>query len=284
MRLKTLLIAASLGLSALGASLSASAGKIRTVNVYCPVAAVGQQVQCTMDGSPDLWASFDTSVTLYEYNGKVGARQLHSNSLGQFIFTEVPTESLTPDHCRAGTTYSAGDKRCIVPWTVMFSPTKVGTFTYGILLYEPPSVRNCYNVCPVAAIRLHGTAVAAPTWSIDPSPACEGGSGTWMPTDWLPASGCGMVKQSRSVSCAIAANSGKRANNVKCVDGSGTVLPDSDCNAATRPEDFSDCTPTDPSVCGQMPATERTVRLTDTCAPGCTPDPANNIYCLKMPL
>lgn len=281
MRLKTLLIAASLGLSALGASLSASAGIIRTVDVYCPVAAVGQQVQCTMDGLPDLWASFDTSVTLYEYNGNIGAVQPRGDSREQFIFTEVST--LTPDHCRAET-YRAGDKRCIVPWTVMFSPNKVGTFTHGILLYEPPSVRNCANVCSTVAIRLHGTAVAAPTWSIDPSPACEGGSGTWMPTDWLPASGCGMVKQSRSVSCAIAANSGKRANNVKCVDGSGTVLPDSDCNAATRPEDFSDCTPTDPSVCGQMPATERTVRLTDTCAPGCTPDPANNIYCLKMPL
>lgn len=283
MRLKTLLIAASLGLSALGASLSASAGKIRTVNVYCPVAAVGQQVQCTMDGSPDLWASFDTSVTLYRYNRKIGAIEMPPGSEREFLITEVPTESLTPDHCKA-TTYEAGDKRCIVPWTVKFRPTKVGTFTINLLLNEPPSVRNCDNVCRTTAIRLHGTAVAAPTWSIDPSPACEGGSGTWMPTDWLPASGCGMVKQSRSVSCAIAANSGKRANNVKCVDRSGAVLPDSVCNAATRPEDFSDCTPTDPSVCGQMPATEQTVWLTDTCAPGCTPDPANNIYCLKMPL
>lgn len=284
MRLKTLLIAASLGLSALGASLSASAGIIRTVDVYCPDAVVGQQVQCTMDGSPDLWASFDTSVTLYEYNGSIGAIQATGGSGGEFIFT--PVSPLTPDHCSAGITYEAGDKRCIVPWTVMFRPTKVGTFTINLRLNEPPSVRNCDKVCRTTAIRLHGTAtaVAAPTWSIDPSPACEGGSGTWMPTDWLPASGCGMVKQSRSVSCAIAANSGKRANNVKCVDGSGTVLPDSDCNAATRPEDFSDCTPTDPSVCGQMPATEQTVWLTDTCAPGCTPDPANNIYCLKMPL
>lgn len=112
--------------------------------------------------------------------------------------------------------------------------------------------------------------------------SCVGGEGSWVSGPWAPDKGCGAVEQARTVSCAFTANSGQQTREVFCRRSDGEIVDDDLCDENDKPSTTVSCTPSNPAVCGAAPATTRTVNLQNGCA--CEPDPANGVYCLRLPL
>lgn len=122
-------------------------------------------------------------------------------------------------------------------------------------------------------------------WVAQPTGACTGGTGTWMPGFWAPTQGCGATAQTRSVTCAFQANSGTQPVIVQCQRSDGTPANEANCDAGTRPSDtMASCTPVSEAVCGEAPETSRVEHLSNGCSSGCTPDSANHKFCVKMPI
>lgn len=161
---------------------------------------------------------------------------------------------------------------------VTFKPKQTGERFIEIrpdLLKGGPVINSVF-------IRAYG--VEGYSWKSGDFGTCAGGSGNWIPGEWLPATGCGLTEQSRTMSCAVDINSGVRTRIIQCVDAGGTVVPDNWCDISMRPSDSEPCTPIDETACGTSPATTRTVTLESDCLSGCVPEPANHKYCLLMPL
>lgn len=102
------------------------------------------------------------------------------------------------------------------------------------------------------------------TWS-----ACTGASAAWSYTAWSPAasSACtASLTQTRSGTCNIVQGSGSQTETPTCQRSDNTIVPNSDCPAASEPPTTQACTPTSNSVCGQESLTRT---ITDAYS-GCT--------------
>ena len=190
--------------------------------------------------------------------------------------------TVLPQTCTPGRMLVAGISTCT--FQVRFSPGSIGQRTLTINVRAGINGSSPSDYAGSAALHLTGTGAPLTSWRTGEYGACTGGSGEWQIGNWAPITGCGLVKQTRSVSCQIDAFSGTQTRTVECVNYSGEVVSDSKCDPKTRPSESRSCTPVDPSVCGASPETERVVELSNNCPTGCQPDAANNKYCLMMPL
>jgi len=121
------------------------------------------------------------------------------------------------------------------------------------------------------------------TWIASGFGACRGGTSSWLTGAWQPASGCGPVVQTRTLTCVADVNSGTATQTVTCQRLDGATVADNSCDVATKPAVNLGCTPGTPS-CGAAPAPSQTVTLASTCPSGCTPNPADGRYCVMTPL
>lgn len=125
------------------------------------------------------------------------------------------------------------------------------------------------------------------SWNTGDFGACAGGGGEWAAGAWSPLSGCGVISQSRDVTCVIEADSGIRSRTVTCLRSDGTEVDGSFCDPAEEPQAQVACTPTDPAICGKKPAGSRTALLDDAClGPNVAEEcqRAGQRYCIAMPL
>jgi len=82
-------------------------------------------------------------------------------------------------------------------------------------------MKRQHTTCPAG-----GAYLPPNRWRANSAPV-RAGSGSWQVESWLPANGCGLVEQARSVSCAVAADSGTHTRSVVCLDPSGVEVDDS---------------------------------------------------------
>lgn len=128
------------------------------------------------------------------------------------------------------------------------------------------------------------------TYSWDPSGfgPCEGGTFSWLAGEWSPDMGCGTVEQTRTVSCAVDAGSGTRAQTVSCRRSDGVQVAEALCDAGSRPATLEACTP-DHSICTSPPSDRRTVTLNNSCVRDaimnvCSEHLENRQFCVATPL
>lgn len=137
---------------------------------------------------------------------------------------------------------------------VTFRPTTTGSKSGTLTI-------NCGANCSTS-VALSGAAYTY-SWVTGDFGPCEGGSGSWMVGDWAPTMGCGEVVQTRSVTCSIEADSGRRTRSVTCRRSDGETADPSWCSSEA-PEAEASCTPSD-TVCGPEPSKERTTTLDTLC-------------------
>ena len=183
------------------------------------------------------------------------------------------TEFHTSGTCNLNHHYTAG-KTCTL--TVTFKPTAPGPATAGGSALRIIADTKHWS----GEIYLQGIG-ADGTWQTGEWSACSGGAGEWLTGPWTPTTGCGLTEQSRTATCAMIANSGVRTRNVTCMDGNGQELDLVFCMDQPPPAASESCTPMGEASCGEPPLLSRTISF-PTC--DCVPDPANNMYCLKLPL
>ena len=141
---------------------------------------------------------------------------------------------------------------------MLFTPTAIGSVTGEMNLFSSNT--------PTISFYFSATAVSGVTysWQAGAWGSCTGGSGSWVPSGWTPASGCGSTEQTRTASCSITADSGSESRTVTCEGSDGSTGSASDCTG-TEPATTQACTPTSSSVCGTEPSTTQTVDLTNAC-------------------
>lgn len=106
------------------------------------------------------------------------------------------------------------------------------------------------------------------SWDVKDWGVCSGGTAHWNPTEWLPASGCGMTTQTRTAECVADDDSATQTREVTCLRSDGTTAPESECienGAGDKPDTDQACTPTEGYSCGAEPPLSQEVELTDTC-------------------
>jgi hypothetical protein len=143
-------------------------------------------------------------------------------------------------------------------------------------------------------------------------------TGSWAYSSWTPTSGCGSVAQTRTAVCP-SSGAGTQTRPLSCTYTDGTTVPSSYCTGA-QPDTTQGCTIAT-SSCGPMGLTTQTSTLSDTCGgtsptsptnpssgggattltctdptctginngagvslPNCTPDAANNVFCIVVPV
>lgn len=198
---------------------------------------------------------------------------------------DLVLEAVNKKYCNIRTNRSHNDVVC--HFELLVTPNEEGRLRASLSIHgvlDNDSREPVWEVLVVYGdISVKGVPAVTYEWETgDVVGSCVGGEGSWVPGPWAPDKGCGAVEQARTVSCAFTANSGQQTREVFCRRSDGEIVDDDLCDENDKPSTTVSCTPSNPAVCGAAPATTRTVNLQNGCA--CEPDPANGVYCLRLPL
>ena len=206
-------------------------------------------------------------LTLTAQNGPV------TLSSAPFAFSSSDF-SINPGNCTANRVL-AFNESCQTG-QVSFSPSSEGAHNATLQITS--------NAAPVTR-NVSGNGVQYTyEWSESGFGACTGGSGEWQLGTWMPSTGCGMLEQSRTVTCGVDIDSGTRTQTVFCRRSDDQPVADSFCDAAgAKPPVSENCTPTT-AACGAEPESTRVAMVNTECfLSTCTPDAANNKFCVFAP-
>ena len=153
------------------------------------------------------------------------------------------------------------------PWTSACSTNATRSRTVSCVQSDGTTVANSYCAAAgqaPATVDVSGNlAGCSYSWNQSGFSACTGGSGTFSYGTWTPASGCGLVTQTRTASCVATAGSATQTQTVTCQRSDGTTVANANCTG-TAPASSQACTPTSGYSCGAA-TTSQAVTLNNGC-------------------